>query len=368
MNARALWISAGLLANASFAPAQEPIAPKEPIKLFNGKNLDGWTTWLKDTKRDDPRLVFTAKDGILHVSGDGFGYIATAKEYRDYHLSVEYKWGKKTDGGKLVRNSGVLLHAIGPDGGAGGTWMSCIECQLAQGCVGDLIPIRGKNERGITIPVVLAAETALGSDKRLRWKADGEIKVFYDRQLWWNKHEAGFKELLDTRGKDDLESPLGEWTKVECLCRDKTIEIRVNGKTVNKTLNVFPAAGKILLQTEGFEIDFRNVELRPLEAPKEENDGSYAKVEMRGKLFHDVGRSDPGPSWDRWMVVTKKLACRLEFGANKEFLDCAKKKNNGKNVIVRGQLEYGPSMRWPSGPPYENHINVVSIELAKEDP
>ncbi|MGZ3336771.1 MAG: hypothetical protein ACXVBV_15690 [Isosphaeraceae bacterium] len=68
--------------------------------------------------------------------------------YRDYHLIVEHKWGKRTDGGKFVRNSGILLHATGPDGGAGGTWMSLIECQLAQGCVGDLIPIRGKDEAG----------------------------------------------------------------------------------------------------------------------------------------------------------------------------------------------------------------------------
>ena len=32
-------------------------------------------------------------------------------------------------------------------------WMSSIECQLAQGCVGDLIPIRGKDEAGSDIPV-----------------------------------------------------------------------------------------------------------------------------------------------------------------------------------------------------------------------
>ena len=211
MNARASAVLAGLLMTAAVATAQQPIAPKEPVKLFDGKNLDGWTTWLRDTKRDDPRKVFTAKDGILHVSGDGFGYVATTKEYRDYHLSVEYRWGKKTDGGKFVRNSGILLNAVGPDGGAGkGTWMSCIECQLAQGCVGDLIPIRGKDENGNVIPVSLKAETMLGSDKRPRWKAGGDVVTFTNRQLWWHKHEAGFKELLDTRGKDDVESPLGE--------------------------------------------------------------------------------------------------------------------------------------------------------------
>ena len=66
---------------------------------------------------------------------------------------------------------------------------------------------------------------------------------------------------MDTRGKDDLESPLGEWAKVECICQGSKIEIRVNGTTVNKAFDVFPAAGKILLQTEGFEVDFRGVEV-----------------------------------------------------------------------------------------------------------
>src|SRR5262245_61138975 len=131
-------------------PKSQTETPREVIRLFNGRDLAGLSTWLKDTKRDDPRRVFRVTDGLLHISGDGNGYIATDKEYRDYHLVVEYKWGKRTDGGKFVRNSGILLHATGPDGGAGGTWMSSIECQLAQGCVGDLIVIRGKREDGQT--------------------------------------------------------------------------------------------------------------------------------------------------------------------------------------------------------------------------
>src|SRR5262249_23572922 len=159
----------------------------------------------------------------------------------------------KTDGGKYVRNSGILLHAMGPDGGAGGTWMSSIECQLAQGCVGDLIVIRGKDAKGEVIPVSITSDVVLGTDKRPRWKEGGEKRTFVKGQLWWNKHEAGFKELIDTRGKDDVESPLGEWTKVECLCDGGRITVRVNGHTVNHAYDVFPAAGKILLQSEGFE-------------------------------------------------------------------------------------------------------------------
>ena len=245
-------------------PKSSAVKPTETAALLNGKNLDGFTTWLKDTKKEDPRKVFSIEDGVLHISGDGFGYAATEKEYRDYHLTVEYKWGKKTDGGKYVRNAGILLHGIGPDGGANGTWMSCIECQLAQGCVGDLIVIRGKDDKNETIPVQIASDTVIGPDKKPRWKEGSEKRVFTNRQLWWNDHDPDFKELLDTRGKNDVESPLGEWTKVECICAGNTITIVVNGKTVNKAYDVFPAAGKILLQSEGFELFIRKCEIGPV--------------------------------------------------------------------------------------------------------
>jgi hypothetical protein len=243
-----------------------PLVPKKNMQLFNGKDFTGLTAWLRDSKDKDPRKVFTVHDGIIHVSGDGFGYLATANEWRDYHLLVEYKWGRRTDGGKYVRNSGILLHAVGPDGGAGkGAWMSCIECQLAQGCVGDFIVIRGKDKAGKVIPVTLTSDTVKGPDGRTRWKKGGQKTAYAGKQFWWSLHDPDFKELLDTRGKNDVESKLGDWTKVECICAGKRITVIVNGITVNECYDVYPAAGKILLQSEGFEIFFRRFELQPLQ-------------------------------------------------------------------------------------------------------
>jgi len=256
-------VVAAMLMVQTGRPAQ-PLSPKEAIKLFNGKDLTGLYTWLKKTKRDDPNKVFTVHDGMIHASGADDGYVATANEYADYHLSVEYKWGKRTDGGKYVRNSGVLLHAVGPDGGVGGKWMTSIECQGAQGCVGDIIVIRGKDAKGEPINATVTSEVALGPDKRPRWSPGGQKQSFPKGQLWWNKHEPFFKEILDTRGKDDVDSPLGEWTRIECICAGKTITILVNGHKVNHCFDVYPAAGKILLQCEGHEVYFRNFELRPV--------------------------------------------------------------------------------------------------------
>jgi hypothetical protein len=269
MTLRSLVVALALPLAAASLPANDPppgpIKPHATLRLFNGKDLTGLTTWLRGTKRDDPQRVFRVTGGMLHITGADNGYVATAEQFRDYHLLVEYKWGQKTDGKKFVRNSGILLHATGPDGGANGIWMSSIECQLAQGCVGDLIVIRGKDEQQQTIPVRHTAEVVLGPDKRPRWKTGGEARVFTRGQLWWSLHDPDFKELLDTRGKNDVESQLGEWTKVECLCAGGRITVRVNDKTVNECFDVFPAGGRILLQSEGFELFVRSFVLYPLE-------------------------------------------------------------------------------------------------------
>lgn len=249
--------------------AAEPKKPTEPIVLFNGKDLTGLKSWLRESQNKDPQRVFRVTDGLLHITGEGFGYVGTETAYSDFHLVVEYRWGKKTDGGKYVRNSGIMLHSTGPDGSANGTWAASIECQLAQGCVGDLIVIRGKDEKGEVIPVSVTTETEVSPDKkRHRWKAGGELKSFPPTrsQLWWSKHQWDFAELIDTRGKDDVESPLGEWTKVECICDGESLSVLVNGETVNRCSKVFPSAGRILLQCEGFELFVRRFELLPLKS------------------------------------------------------------------------------------------------------
>jgi hypothetical protein len=120
--------------------------------------------------------------------------------------------------------------------------------------------------------VRLTAETEAALDgRRHRWKPGGEVKSFppVRSQLWWNKHDWDFKELLDTRGRDDVESPLGQWTRVECICTGDRITIKVNGQTVNECYNVYPAAGRIGLEVEGFEIFFRKFEVQPLEGRAE---------------------------------------------------------------------------------------------------
>jgi len=246
------------------AQASEPIVPKKVIRPFETGDLSKLDTWLKDTGHKDPDNVFSLKDGVLHVTGYGAGYVATKQSYKDYHLTLEYKWGKKTNGGKYVRNSGILLHGNGDHGASRGVWMSSLEVQLAQGCEGDFIVIRGKGGPKVDI----TCKTRIAEDKRTRWDPNGKPTRYSGRQFWWNNHQPFFKELLDTKGKDDVASPLDEWTKVECVCKGDVVSIFINGVKVNEAYDVFPQSGKILLQNETHEVYFRNFAIHPLKKTK----------------------------------------------------------------------------------------------------
>ena len=159
----------------------ESITPKdEVIPLFNGKDLTGLYSWRKDTGYEDPSGAYSVRDGLLRISGEPHGYLATREAYHDYHLVVEYRWGTETHGSTIVRDSGVLLHGNGPDGNRN-PWMASIECQVAQGCVGDFVVIQGRDEAGnVTIPVTITSDVVMGPDGKSRWKPGGTRKVQED--------------------------------------------------------------------------------------------------------------------------------------------------------------------------------------------
>jgi hypothetical protein len=61
-----------------------------------------------------------------------------------------------------------------------------------------------------------------------------------------------------------FEKPLGEWNTLEVVCAGDKILHKVNGEVVNEGSGASVTKGKILLQSEGAEVFFRKVELKPL--------------------------------------------------------------------------------------------------------
>jgi hypothetical protein len=244
----------------SFARDIPGIKSGEPLLKFNGKDLAGFYTYTRDHKYEDPNHVFTVRDGMLRISGEEYGGITTRDSFRDYQLIAEWKWGDRTWGSRKdkARDSGILLHCIGPDGAAGGQWMQSIECQIIEGGCGDFILVKGQAQPALT------CETRLGPDKQLYYEKGGEAVTRQSgRYNWWGR-DPSWKDRLGFRGKDDVERPAGEWNRMEVICDGDTITNIVNGYVVNVGTRSDPTEGKILFQSEGAEIVFRKIEVRPL--------------------------------------------------------------------------------------------------------
>ena len=236
---------------------------KNEVQLFNGKNLDGWYTFIKGKGRDnDPNKVFTVKNGLITISGEEYGCITTNNEYENYKLVVEFKWGDATFAPRIERakDSGILLHSQGEDGGSSGTWMHSIECQLIEGGTGDVIVVgNGTPEFSATSPV--APEKQNGS---YIYKPDGELVTINGGRINWYDRDPDWKDVKGFRGAKDIEKAVGEWNIIECIAKGEEILIYLNNKLVNHVVKAQPQRGRIQIQSEGAEIFFRRVDLTPL--------------------------------------------------------------------------------------------------------
>jgi len=231
--------------------------------LFNGENLDGWYTFLKDRgKNIDPKQVFTVQDGMIRISGEEWGCITTKKNYKNYKLAVEFKWegGTYEPRKNKTRDSGVLVHSRGKDGAFSGTWMNSLEVQIIEGGTGDFIVVGdGTDKFSITSPV---APEKQGSSHV--FQPGGEhVTINRGRINWWGR-DPGWEDVLDFRGAQDVENPVGEWNLLECIVEGDDITVFLNGVLVNHATNVKPKKGRIQIQSEGAVMLVRTVDMTSL--------------------------------------------------------------------------------------------------------
>ncbi len=247
----------------AFARQRPAVRSGEPVFRFNGKDLTGFYTYLHDSKYADPKGVFSVVDGVIVVSGEEFGGFATKEEYSNYHLLVEWKWGPRTfpPREQASRDSGILLHGTGPDGAVGGHWLESQECQIIEGGCGDLLVVPGQGNAG---KLKLTCEVRIGPDGQPYWQPGGTPKTLEGGRFnWWGRDPA-WKDVLGVRGPRDVEKPAGQWNTLEVYCDGDTITNLVNGVVVNRGTGSTVTKGKLQFQSEGAEIHFRKIEIRPL--------------------------------------------------------------------------------------------------------
>ena len=255
---------AGLLSCKPTAGSSEKSAKSKIIPLFNGKNLDGWYTFLKDRgKNSDPNKVFTVQDGLLRVSGEEWGCITTLEEYENYVVEIEYKTGIETYAPRKGKafDTGLLIHSTGEDGAVGGYWMCSIESNIIDGGCGDFIVVVPDNvDVGYSITTTATqVPGVIGAD----YDPDGEIVTVIDSELRINRigRDPEWKDIANFRDKTGLEKPPGEWNVMKCVAEKDTITIYLNGIFVNRAWNVKPHKGRIQIQSEGAEFFFKRIDL-----------------------------------------------------------------------------------------------------------
>jgi len=209
------------------------LAP-QTIELFNGHDLSGWTADVPAAD-ESPSISpsFVVREGLLVSMGEPRGHLVTNRSFSNYRLVVEYRFPK--EGG----NCGVLVHASKPRA-LYKMFPQSIEVQMQSGQAGDFWCIQENIE-------------VQDMEKR-RPREEGQK---------WGGAEGDARRILNLT--DNSEKPLGEWNRMEIECREREVKVWVNGDLVNHGFNSTASAGKIALQAEGTEVEFRKVELTSLE-------------------------------------------------------------------------------------------------------
>jgi hypothetical protein len=251
------------------APA---IAPREKITLYDGQTVDDlrhFYTWLGDKRYDDPNGVFSVVPDVdgkpaIRISGQDWGGLVTRRNYRDYRLTLEYRWSEKTWNAR-ARNSGILFHARGEDGNFKpdflGHWLSSVEYEIQEGRTGTVILVSGFRPDGTRFYPSIVMRTKQDDI----WDPAGEPKSFTGGFLFHSTYDRTWKDVLGFRGANDPDKPIGEWNQVTLIAKGGDITYFLNGTKIFEATDGSFTAGRIMLQSEGAEIFFRQIVLHPLE-------------------------------------------------------------------------------------------------------
>ena len=272
-----LFVVMGMAAFTAGPPSDKtpPSDKKGWVSLFNGKDLQGWDTYLgppadENGKRlsgepiglnKDPHHVFTVvKDGsenVIRISGEDVGAITSKKEFENYHLQLLFRWGKLSWGNKKgkKKDSGLLYHSVGPYGADYGAWMRSQEFQIQEGDCGDYWGCAGG---------IAAVPAIKRSDSEYVYDPAGALYTF----------RADDKIGRHCIKGSDAELPSGEWNRVDLYCHGDTCVHVINGKLMMVLYHsgqvdqgqVSPLTkGKLQLQSEGAEVYYKQIRIQPID-------------------------------------------------------------------------------------------------------
>ncbi len=257
--------ASGMLPLRLLAQSPSPVA-WEWQSLFNGRDLEGWTFFHDKVGNRDVHRVVSIDQGILHFLGPKFdraqkstmGHIATTKEWSNYHLRLDFKWGEERYSPRSLqrRNSGILYH-MGPERDR--LFPDCVEFQIEEGDVGDAIMVNTKGLQGPLLggtPLWPNWIPALPKTYDQPQAAGGIARQ-------WFRHSGNYENLSG-------------WNTLDLYAIGDQAAHLVNGRIVLTVFSMIDShgtadeakpltGGRIALEFEAAEVMFRNVRIRQLD-------------------------------------------------------------------------------------------------------
>jgi hypothetical protein len=225
--------SGQLFAKPSKESAKEAAKETGKISLFNGKDLSGWHADIPDADKN-PKIApsFIVRDGKLVSMGQPRGHLITDAVHENYRLELEYRFATKSG------NCGVLIHASTLRARSN-MFPKSVEVQMQHKHAGDFW--------------VIEEDIRVVNMEARRPKREGQ------------KYGGGQKDARRIINlTDDSEKLLGEWNKMIIEAKGNEIKVWLNGDLVNHGTHCTVSKGKIALQAEGVEVEFKNLYLNSL--------------------------------------------------------------------------------------------------------
>jgi hypothetical protein len=211
--------------------SQSAFAQGKAKSLFNGKDLTGWHSDVPEMdKNPNQTTPFIIRNGLLVSLGTPGGHLISDEQYENFKWTFQYRFaGKPGNCGALVFVSKPRdLYEMFP---------KSIEVQMMNQNAGDFWCI----QEDIVVPDM---EKRRGPKER--WGVNGD------------------KLRRIPNLTDGTEKPLGEWNTMHIECLKNSIKVWLNGVLVNYGTDATTSKGQIALQSEGSEVEFKNIEISPI--------------------------------------------------------------------------------------------------------
>lgn len=234
------------------------------IQLFNGRDLTGWTPKIRHSALgENYGETFQVADGVMKVVYDPqhypkfderFGHLFYEKSFSHYRLRAEYRFvGQQVAGGPgwAVRNNGLMLHCQDPKTMTiDQDFPASIEVQLLGG--------DGKNDRTTANLCTPGTNVVLNGKLFLPHCTNSKSKTYHGEQ--WVTIEVEVRGGKSVKHLMEGEVVL-EYTEPQLDPRDAGAKALIEKRNGELILT----EGFISIQAESAPIEFRKIELLPLD-------------------------------------------------------------------------------------------------------